>query len=122
MSATCVHAQEYQKVADEQEIISVLNPKVQNIDADGKCQYYRVPQKVVYARGFISEMENMTQPVYKAFTQQVIQEFSRTDFYDLRNGSKLISPTRQQTIIAISTALGHPFSPSAWDSIEEIDE
>ena len=122
MSATCVHAQEYQKVASGQEVISVLNPKVQNIDADGKCQYYRVPQKVMYARGFTGEMEKMTQPVYKAFTQALIKAYSRTAYYDMRNGTKPISPENQRKIIAVASSLGHAFAPDAWDNMEETEE
>ena len=65
---------------------------------EGECPMYRSAEKVQYARGFVRMMSAMTVQQAHAVKESLIATFGMAMYYRMRKGTRLITPTEQETI------------------------
>ena len=65
---------------------------------EGECPMYRSAEKVRYARGFVRMMSAMTVHQAHAVKDSIIAAFGIAMYYRMRKGTRLITPTEQETI------------------------
>lgn len=116
---TCSHAIIYGLNDGSNEQLVIVNPKSLQVDDDGRCQHYCEPETIKVAHGFAKMCRNIPNAMYHEFTAAMISHYNRTDFYDMRNGKKPISPERQQTILKILKNIGFDIPANPWDKITE---
>jgi len=122
MRSTCASAYIYNKVGESVVHLQVYNPKNLRWNDDGSCQYYRKPQRVTYAYGFVAASKLMTCEQYSSFMHAGISHWNRTDFYMMRRGTMAISPERQQCLLEMARSTGFTIPESFWDRVEEVVE
>ena len=65
---------------------------------EGECPHYRSAEKVQYARGFVRMMSAFTVKQAHALKDNIIATFGMAMYYRMRKGTRLITPTEQETI------------------------
>ena len=68
------------------------------VQVEGECPMYRSADKVQYARGFVRMMSAMTVKQAHAIKDSIIAMFGMAMYYRMRKGTRLITPTEQETI------------------------
>lgn len=63
-----------------------------------ECSYYRCNTPQQYAKGFIALLNRMPYKEMTLFQEKMMKHFSKTTYYRMRKGEKLISPAEQQYI------------------------
>ena len=65
---------------------------------EGECPMYRSAEKVQYARGFVRMMSAMTVHQAHMVKESLIATFGMAMYYRMRKGTRIITPTEQETI------------------------
>ena len=98
---TCLHWLTGQYPADtEATTVSCVNPHNSKMKA-GNCCYYRENKTVTYAVGMMHLLDDIPQVKACIIKSRLIELFSRTRFYQYRNGTRLIPPQDMQEIATI---------------------
>ena len=97
---TCLHWLTGQHSGVEDYALTTINPHNPDVKA-GQCKYYRQNVKVQYAVGFMHLFDDIPYAVAKNIKQRLINLFTRTRFYQYRNGERPIPPEQQQQIARI---------------------
>ena len=85
---------------------------------EGECPMYRSAEKVQYARGFVRMMSAMTVHQAHAVKDSIIAAFGMAMYYRMRKGTRLITPTEQETIYNLLEQQGITGRP-AFDAYTE---
>ena len=85
---------------------------------EGECPMYRSAEKVQYARGFVRMMSAMTVQQAHAVKDSIIAAFGMAMYYRMRKGTRLITPTEQETIYNLLEQQGITERP-AFDACTE---
>jgi hypothetical protein len=85
---------------------------------EGECPMYRSAGKVRYARGFVRMMSAMTVHQAHAVKDSIIAAFGIAMYYRIRKGTRLITPTEQETIYNLLEQQGITERP-AFDAYTE---
>ena len=85
---------------------------------EGECPMYRSAEKVQYARGFVRMMSAMTVQQAHAVKESLIATFGMAMYYRMRKGTRLITPTEQETIYNLLEQQGVTERP-AFDAYTE---
>ena len=80
--------------------LNIINPKyLSSLKSD--CPYYKVPQKIRYAKGFIKMLENMPHKQMLSASRSLRAHFGRMMYFRVRKGDRLLSPAEQQKLLVI---------------------
>ena len=79
---------------------------------------YRSAEKVQYARGFVRMMSALTVQQAHAVKESLIATFGMAMYYRMRKGTRLITPTEQETIYNLLEQQGITERP-AFDAYTE---
>ena len=79
---------------------SILSPAYLT-KIEGECPYYRLAEKVQYARGFVQMMSSLTVKQANAMKDSIVAKFGMNMYYRMRRGDRLITPTEQEAIYQI---------------------
>ena len=85
---------------------------------EGECPMYRSAEKVQYARGFVRMMSELTVKQAHAVKEGIIATFGMAMYYRMRKGTRLITPTEQETIYNLLEQQGITVRP-AFDAYTE---
>ena len=92
-------------IPSEVKQINIINPKyLTTFKSD--CPYYKVAEKMRYAKGFIKMLENMTYKQMQNVTPSLKAHFGRMMYFRMRKGDRLISPAEQQDLLVIVERYG----------------
>lgn len=114
---TCLRQMAEQKISDSVKFWSVISPKYQAA-LEGECPYYRVNEKIIYAKGFIGMLDNMPNKHTKRVIPYLIREFGQRTYYRVRKGERLLDPSEQQEILTILKKCGVE-EPPRYDAYVE---
>lgn len=95
--------------------INILNPKhVESLPGD--CPYYKSADKERYAKGFIQLLEKLPQKQARCLTNALINSFGRKNYYRIRKGERLLSPSEQECIRKTlkTCGIGQPLTFDAY--------
>ncbi|MBR6141851.1 MAG: hypothetical protein IKQ37_08855 [Bacteroidaceae bacterium] len=98
MAANCLHQQAYTTLQESETFLQLINPR--KCTKSDKCKYYRDSTPVRYARGFTGFQKKMFPEQYQTFMWTLIEKFGRNAYYERRNGTLILSPKEQETILA----------------------
>lgn len=102
---TCLHQLVEQEVADDVKFWLVISPKYQaTLSSD--CPYYRSNDKVLFAKGFMNILDNLTHKQMIEATSLLIARFSQRTYYRIRKGERLLNPAEQKVIMNIFRKCG----------------
>ena len=98
---SCLHwlTGQYGEETDDATIICV-NPHNREVKT-GNCCYYRENKVVTYAVGMMHLLDNIPHAQARVIKSRLIDLFSRTRFYQYRNGTRPIPPEDMQLIADI---------------------
>ena len=96
---------------------SILSPAYL-AQMEGECPMYRSAEKVQYARGFVRMMSAFTVKQAHALKDSIIATFGMAMYYRMRKGTRLITPTEQETIYNLLEQQGITERP-AFDAYTE---
>ena len=86
-------------------VYTAINPR--NPKFGGKdCEMFRLNQRAVMKRGFLSMYHDMPGYMEKHIRWQLIGKFGRRKYFEMRKGDRLITPSEQQIIQDICRANG----------------
>ena len=87
-----------------------VNPMHPEVKAN-HCKLYRENRKVRYAKGMLHFYDQMTRRQEVGIKKQLIANYGRRQYYEYRNGVRLISPEMQQFISRICKDYGYIQEP-----------
>ena len=114
---TCLHWMAGHYANSDDTIITCVNPNSLEIKA-GSCPHYRENTTVTYAVGMMHLLDDIPLVQARKIKRRLINLFSRTRFYQYRNGVRPIPPEHQQQIASICKAEGWT-GDIRYDSFEE---
>ena len=114
---TCLHHVATQMMPAEIQKWSILSPAYLAQIA-GECPHYRSAEKVQYARGFVRMMSAFTVKQAHALKDSIIATFGMAMYYRMRKGTRLITPSEQETIYKLLEQQGITERP-AFDAYTE---
>ena len=112
----CLRWQVAQCPVSDVRIVTCVNlaaPTVRTSD----CTFYRKAEAFRIARGMVNFYHEMPHYMEIAIKKDLIKQFRRTHYYDMRRGVVPISPADQQTIAAICQKHGWK-EPPVFDRYE----
>ena len=116
-SATCLRHVAIDMMPAEVERWSIVSPAYL-AQVEGECPMYRSAEKVRYARGFVQMMSAMTVHQAHMVKESLIATFGMAMYYRMRKGTRLITPTEQETIYNLLEQQGITERP-AFDAYTE---
>lgn len=90
--------------------IRCVNPMHPEVKAN-QCSLYREKLQVHYAKGMIHFYDEMTRRQEVCIKHRLIANYGRRQYYEYRNGVRLISPEMQQLISRICQENGYTKEP-----------
>ena len=116
-ATTCLRHKATQMMSAEVKTWSILSPAYL-AQMEGECPMYRSAEKVRYARGFVRMMSAMTVHQAHVVKDRIIATFGMAMYYRMRKGTRLITPTEQETIYNLLEQQGITERP-AFDAYTE---
>jgi hypothetical protein len=94
-----------------------MNPRNPKVGGE-KCEKFRPNERTVMKKGMTHFYVDMPARVEKAIRQALIMQFGRTQYFEMRNGKRLITPSDQELIADICHDYGWN-GPFVYDGEEE---
>ena len=116
-AANCLRHVAVAMMTSEVERWSIVSPAYL-AQMEGECPLYRSAEKVQYARGFVRMMSAFTVKQAHALKDSIIATFGMAMYYRMRKGTRLITPTEQETIYNLLEQQGITERP-AFDAYTE---
>ena len=116
-AAMCLRHKATLMMQAEVQTWSILSPAYLT-KIEGECPHYRSAEKVQYARGFVRMMSELTVKQAHAVKEGIIATFGMAMYYRMRKGTRLITPTEQETIYNLLEQQGITERP-AFDAYTE---
>ena len=116
-AATCLRHVAVGMMSSEVQRWSIVSPAYL-AQTEGECPVYRSAEKVQYARGFVRMMSELTVKQAHAVKEGIIATFGMAMYYRMRKGTRLITPTEQETIYNLLEQQGITERP-AFDAYTE---
>ena len=116
-AAICLRHMAMKMMPAEMQKWSILSPAYL-AQMEGECPHYRSAEKVQYARGFVRMMSELTVKQAHAVKEGIIATFGMAMYYRMRKGTRLITPTEQETIYNLLERQGITERP-AFDAYTE---
>ena len=116
-ATTCLRHVAVAMMPDEVQRWSIVSPAYL-AQMEGECPHYRSAEKVQYARGFVRMMSAMTVHQAHMVKESLIATFGMAMYYRMRKGTRLITPTEQETIYNLLEQQGITERP-AFDAYTE---
>ena len=116
-AANCLRHMAMKMMPAEMQKWSILSPAYL-AQMEGECPMYRSAEKVLYARGFVRMMSAFTVKQAHALKDSIIATFGMAMYYRMRKGTRLITPTEQETIYNLLEQQGITERP-AFDAYTE---
>lgn len=119
-AGTCLRQLAEQSVPPNIECLTIISPKYLATQK-GECPHYRPNNKVYFAKGFIRILENLPYKQMRIVISCLITHFNRRNYYRIRKGERLLSPTAQQEFLNILKSC-NVSDPGEFDAyLEEYD-
>ena len=116
-AATCLRHAAVAMMPAEVQRWSIVSPAYL-AQMEGECPMYRSAEKVQYARGFVRMMSAMTVHQAHMVKESLIATFGMAMYYRMRKGTRIITPTEQETIYNLLEQQGITERP-AFDAYTE---
>ena len=97
---SCLRYLAYESLSDLDVILKIINPKNLSL-LTNDCPYFRPLEKICYAKGFIGILDSLPNKVWKSVSHKLQTIYNERDYYRLRKGEKLLTPTEQENIISL---------------------
>ena len=93
----CLRWQVGQVVTGDRQVISCVNPRIDRT-ADGGCAMYRSDQPQQVACGMVHFYDQMPRRTEVAVKAALISRYTRVGYYDMRKGTRPITPDAMQVV------------------------
>lgn len=114
----CHRAMGYKTITKEDRYLRVVNPLVITNDKD--CPMFSGKKKVRYGCGFMNMERNLPRAVFESMKSELLARYTKNPYYEMRKGTRLISPDVQQFFAELFEAQG--IEPYPFDSYVEKEE
>ena len=116
-AAVCLRYKAIQMMQADVQTWSILSPAYL-AQIEGECPYYRLAEKVQYARGFVRMVRTLPVNISETVAHKLIARFGRNAYYDMRKGKRPIAPADQEIICTVVSECGAQ-QEVEFDSYEE---
>ena len=86
-----------QHVSERQMVITCINPRLK-LSSKGWCPSYRDNQEKKVAKGMVHFYDNMPRKMEAAIKADLIANYTRVGYYDMRKGTRLITSEIEREI------------------------
>lgn len=97
--------------------LNSMNPRNPKVGGEN-CEMFRPNVRTVMKKGMTHFYYDMPGRMEKAIRQELIWNFGRTQYFEMRNGKRLITPEDQEIIATVCRLHGWN-GPLVYDSEEE---
>lgn len=104
-ASTCLRQLVEREMPDNIEFWSVISPKFQAA-RKGDCPHYRSNEKIFYAKGFVSVLDNLPYKQMRKVIPHLVAHFGQRTYYRVRKGERLLSPAEQRDVLDIFRRCG----------------
>lgn len=115
----CHRAIGYKTITCEDKTLQVVNPMI--VTNDDQCPMYSRKQVVRYAKGFMQMEQDLPRAVFETMKKALLENFGKNPYYEMRKGTRLISPKNQQFFAALFLLQGIT-EPHPFDEYVDIEE
>lgn len=117
---TCLRRQGAHEVPAEVQSMKVLNPAAIPADA-AQCPFYKARTTIRLAWGFQGLLDSLPVATARQFTDLLLTQWPRSNFYRLRNGERALSPDAQQEVAKALRKVGITQEP-VFDRYSEVTD
>ena len=110
LSDHCLRHRLSQYVPTSKHLVTCINPRWEKRRAD-QCSQYRDDRKVRMAVGMMHMLDRLPALVVLPVRKALIAQFSRTGYYAMRKGERLITPADQELITEVFRSHGIDEAP-----------
>ncbi len=111
VASLCRRAMGYQTITFEDKTLMMVNPKLTTNDES--CPMYSHLETMRFAKGFMKLQDELPRSKFETLKQQLLARYGKNPYYEMRNGTRLISPEDQrfiaQAVININANIADPF-------------
>lgn len=115
----CHRAMGYKTITCEDKTLRIVNPMT--VTGDDQCPMYSQRHVVRYGKGFLQMQQNLPRGVFDAMKKTLIEHFGKNPYYEMRSGTRLISPKNQQFFAALFQMQGFA-EPYPFDEYVDVEE
>lgn len=119
VAALCHRAMGYETITSEDKTLRVVNPMI--VTGDDQCPMYSHRHTVRYAKGFQKMERNLPRAVFDAMKRSLLEHLGKNPYYEMRKGTRLISPSVQQLFATLFLQQGIT-EPYPFDEYVEVEE
>ena len=107
----CRRAMGYKTISKEDKTLMVVNTMLTTNDES--CPMYSHLHTVRFAKGFMKLQDEMSRTKFDALKQLLLAHYGKNPYYEMRKGTRLISPDDQrliaQAVSNIDASIADPF-------------
>lgn len=119
VAALCHRATGYKTITSEDKTLRVVNPMI--VTSNDQCPMFSRKQSVRYAKGFLNMEQNLPRSVFETIKKSLLDHFGKNPYYEMRKGTRLISPKDQQYFAAqfLMQGITDPYPFDEYVDVEE---
>lgn len=91
------------------------------VTCDDQCPMYSHLHIVRYAKGFLKMEQNLPRAVFDTMKRALLEHLGKNPYYEMRKGSRLISPNVQQLFATLFLQQGIT-EPYPFDEYVDVEE
>ncbi len=109
----CRRALGYKTITTDDKVLSLVNQMI--VTNDESCPMYSHLQTVRFAKGFMKLQDELPRTKFDALKQKLLARYGKNPYYEMRKGTRLISPEDQEYI----TLVIRNIAPNMTDIFDE---
>ena len=113
----CRRAMGYKTITTEDKTLKMVNPML--ITNDENCPMYSHLHTVRFAKGFMKLQDEMPRTKFDALKQKLLAHYGKNPYYEMRKGTRLISPEDQRFIAKAVSKTGATISDPFDEYVEQ---
>lgn len=113
----CRRAMGYKTITTEDKTLKMVNPMLTTNDEN--CPMYSHLETVRFAKGFMKLQDEMSRTKFDALKQQLLAYYGKNPYYEMRKGTRLISPEDQRFIAQAVSKTGATISDPFDEYVEQ---
>lgn len=115
----CHRAMGYKTITTEDKVLKVVNPMI--VTSDEHCPMFSYKKTVRYGCGFMEMERNLPRGTFDVIKQRLLKEYGKNPYYEMRKGTRLISPETQMFFEGLFLEMGIA-TPYPFDKYVDVEE
>ncbi len=112
----CRRAMGFKTITDEDKTLMMVNQMLTTNDES--CPMYSHLETVRFAKGFMKLQDELPRSKFDALKQKLLAHYGKNPYYEMRKGTRLISPEDQEYIALVISNI----APNTVDIFDEYVE